>query len=128
MPLQKSYGEAPQTFATGPVTQYLPNLSAPATVGATSTWTSAVQVADGFKNLGVGATLSTAGNLIVNRYLDLAGTILNGPATTVAITAGTPAVAIITDGKPMASYTVQVQNTAAGVGNLTNFVVLQDAQ
>jgi hypothetical protein len=99
----------------------------PATVGASSTWTSTLIAGDGYGDLVIGVTLSQNGNLKVQRYIDDLGAVALAAADTAALSAATPGVLIVTDGKPYASYTVSIQNTGASTGNVSGFAVLMSA-
>ncbi len=101
--------------------------AAPTTINASSNWTSAVLYADGHKAIAVSATLSQAGSINVQRYLDVAGTVTQGPALTLALTAGTAGTLNILDGAPFQSFTVQIANSGASVANLTKFGLLLNA-
>lgn len=113
-----------------------PSLQAPLTaaliglavsVPATGNVLSEVILTNGYKSLAVGVTSSQAGAVIVQRYLDQAGLVPQGPAIQVALSAGVAAVLNNNDGAPFQSMTVEVTNTAAVAANLTNLLVLLQA-
>ena len=81
---------------------------------------SAPILSGGYRTLAVGAQSTVAGTITVQRYLDAAGTIPQGPPITAALTANTPGVANVTDGSPFQSFTVEV----TGTGTLSNVGVL----
>ena len=82
---------------------------------------------DGYKVLAIGATLSNAGTISVQRYIDVDGTVPQGAAVTVALTAGSPGILNINDGLPFATFDVKITNGAATVANVTNFAMLLNA-
>ena len=63
----------------------------PATLAASGTWVSGVMSLAGVNAFAVAATLSQAGTLVVQRYIDPAGTIAIGAAISQVMTANTPA-------------------------------------
>jgi hypothetical protein len=98
-----------------------PNTLPPATIpGSNGTYVTGPLNVAGMKGFAVGATLSTAGTLVIQRYLDVAGTIAIGAAISQVMSAATPATAAFNDGIPAASCIVTITNTSGGVGNLTN--------
>ncbi len=70
----------------------------------------------GYTKLAVGATNSVSGSIVVQRYLDIAGTIPQGAPLTQALSAGVAGVLNVTDGLPFLSFTVGI----TGSGTLTN--------
>jgi len=95
-----------------------------AQIGLTAPGTSALIQSNGYPRIAVGAINSVAGSINVQRYLDAAGTIPQGPALTQALTAVTPGVLNISDGAPFLSYTVNV----TGAGTVTGFGVLMQSR
>lgn len=115
--------------AVGPVAQTAPVIATPpSTIAASGQWQSAVLPADGFKTLAVGVTSSQTGAVNVQRYLDAAGTVTQGAASTQALTAATAAVLNVTDGVPFASFQITVTNTGASTATISKFAVLLNAQ
>lgn len=98
---------------SGPLLQAFLNATE---LGLTTPGTSPLMMSGGYPNLSVGATNSVAGSIVVQRYLDEAGTIPQGPALSQSLTAGTPGVLNVNDGAPFQSFTVQI----TGAGTLTN--------
>jgi hypothetical protein len=119
--LEPTQATAHTVVDQGPLTQvYLTGaqlgLTAPGTVGPFAS--------GGYSKLAVGATNSAAGSIVVQRYLDQAGTIPQGAALTQALTGGTAGVLNITDGVPFQSFTIQI----TGAGTLSNVACLLQSQ
>src|SRR6516164_5412255 len=85
-------------------------------LGLTVPGTSPLILAGGYPRMAIGAQNTVAGNITVQRYLDAAGTIPQGPALTQALTANTAGVLNVTDGLPFQSFTVAI----SGAGTLSN--------
>lgn len=113
----------------GPVLQNNPTppTPAPATIAAAGTWVSGVIPSDGYKALAVGATLSQAGSISIQRYLDVAGLIPVGAPITAALVASTPNAATVNDGVAYAAFQITITNSGGSTGNLTNVGILQAA-
>ncbi len=118
-----------QPFAVGPVMQALPipQVATPGTIAASGTYDAGLMPSDGYKVLAVGATLSNAGSISVQRYIDINGTVPQGAAVTAALTAGAPGILNVNDGAPFASFDVKIINSGAVVATLTNFGMLLNA-
>lgn len=99
----------------------------PFTVGAGGNWTSGLMFSMGFKALTVGLTSTQAGVLSVQRYIDLAGTIAQGAASTTAISSGTPVVLNVYDNLPYVTFTIEVTNTSGASATVNPFGVLMNA-
>ncbi len=118
-----------QPFAVGPVMQALPipQVATPGTIAASGTYDAGLMPSDGYKVLAVGATLSNAGSISVQRYIDINGTVPQGAAVTAALTAGAAGILNVNDGAPFASFDVKIVNGGATVATLTNFGMLLNA-
>lgn len=93
------------------------NASVPATGGLPGS----VIVSNGWKLFSVGLKSTQAGQISIQRFLDLAGTVPQGAAVTVALTANTAAYATVgTDGLPFASVQVTVTNSGGSAATLSN--------
>ncbi len=114
--LETSQGNVHVAADTGPLCQVF--LTA-AELGLNAPGTSPLLLSGGYPKLAVGATSSTTGSITVQRYLDAAGTITQGPALTVSLAAATANVLNVNDGAPFQSFTVAI----AG-GTLTNVGLL----
>jgi hypothetical protein len=99
----------------------------PATLGAGASWNSGLMNAAGFNRFSAAATLSQAGTLVIQRYIDPAGAIPIGTAPTQAMAAGVPAWTWINDGMAASTWQVTITNTSGAVANLTNVALLQSA-
>lgn len=106
---------------TVPVIQTLPTA---ATIAATGNWTSGLLPGDGYKAISVGATSTQTGAINVQRYIDQAGTVKQGAASTTALAGGSPAVLNITDGLPYASFTISITNTGGSAATISGFAAL----
>lgn len=116
----KSYGATHQPIDNGPACQvYLTG----AEFGLTAPGTSALVQSGGYRELAVGVTNSVAGSVAVQRYLDAAGTIPQGPAVSASLTAATAGVVNVTDGVPFQSFRV----TVTGAGTLSNVALLMQS-
>lgn len=72
-----------------------------------------------FPHIVFGVTSSQNGAVNIQRYIDKAGTVVQGAVVTVALTGGTAAVIDSADGKGFASFTIQITNTGAAAANIT---------
>lgn len=97
----------------------VPQLSPPATIAANGTWTSGVIRAQDATNVIVAATLSVVGTGTLQRYVDSAGLIAVGDPITQALTADEAAWWGSGNSMPFGSYTIAIENTTGGVGNLS---------
>lgn len=97
------------------------------TVAASGNTASPVLPSGGYQKLSVGATSTQTGQIQIQRYLDVAGTIAQGAAITASLTAGVAAVANVNDGLPFQSFKVTITNTGASAATLTNVIVLQQS-
>jgi hypothetical protein len=121
-----------EPVATGPVAQCdistwsgLP--PPPASLAASGTWTSGVIVADGYKAIAAGVLSSQAGAISIQRYLDRAGNVPQGPAISATITAATAQVCNANDGAPFQSFVIKITNTGTVAATLSNFACLLNA-
>jgi hypothetical protein len=88
-------------------------------MGLSAPGTSPLLLAGGYPKIAIGATSSATGSISVQRYLDQAGTIPQGPALTQSLTAGAAGVLNINDGAPFQSFTVTIAGgTLSNVGAL----------
>lgn len=132
MPRQFAGGEYDKIAARGPRAEYVPTeellSQIPASIAASSNWTSELISADGFYDFVLGLKSSQAGAINMLRYIDDAGTVvLDGTAPTQALTANTAAVFIEQDGKPYASFKIQITNTGASAATISNVAALMSA-
>lgn len=84
-------------------------------LGLTAPGTSGLLIAGGYPKIAIGATSSATGSISVQRYIDQAGLIPQGPALTQSLTAATAGVLNINDGAPFQSFTITITG-----GTLTN--------
>jgi hypothetical protein len=136
MPDVRSLEEAYAASQLGPASQHIVPATAtgeatqghglPGTVNATSTVTSNVIKAYGFTLIGAGCTLSQAGAIKIQLYLDDAGTIPMGAAVSQTLAAGVANAVQTTAGgpAPFRSFTVAIQNTSGSSATITNPVIL----
>ena len=118
-----------EPFAVGPVMQAVPvpQNAPPGTIAAAGTFDLGLMNSDGYKVLAVGATLSNAGSIVVQRYIDPNGTVPQGAAVTGALVATTAAILNINDGLPFATFDVKIVNGGSTGATLTNFGMLLNA-
>jgi len=111
--LSKNQEDAHVVMDAGPVSQVFLSASQ---LKLTAPGISDLLQSGGYTKLAVGATNSVSGSIVVQRYLDVAGTIPQGAPLTQALTAATAGVLNVTDGLPFLSFTVQI----TGAGTLSN--------
>ena len=109
-----------ETFVRGGYFQRTATISAPGTIAASGTFTSALILTDGLTHLAASAQLTNAGTLVVTRYLDQGGSISVGAPIIQALTANTLSVLDNNDGKLFQSVTYGVVNGGGSAGTLTN--------
>lgn len=122
-----------QPSSTGPVVQV--DLSAwaglnptpPGTINAASNWTSNAIYADGYRTLAAAVTSTQAGAISIQRYLDLAGTIPQGPAISATLSAATSQVVNVSDGLAFQTFTVKITNTGGSTATITGFALLMNS-
>lgn len=102
----------------------VPPTPVPATIANGGNYNTGVMPITG-NSLAASANLSQNGSLVLQRYIDAAGTIPIGAAITQALVGGTLGTVAVNDGLPAASWTVQVNNTGGALGNLTQFALLE---
>lgn len=91
------------------------------TVPASGNLPGSVLVSNGWKVFSVGLKSTQAGQLSIQRFLDLAGAVPQGAPVTAALTANTAAYATVgTDGLPFASVQVTVSNSGGSAATLSN--------
>jgi hypothetical protein len=100
----------------------------PETIAAAGTFTSPLLLTQGLTHWAVGGTLSTAGSVELQPYLDLAGLTPNGAPLSGAITAGAPFVLDVNVGVVMRSAKVEIVNTDSAAGTLTNPLVVAQSR
>ena len=81
---------------------------------------------DGYRNITVGVTSTQAGALVIQPYLDIAGTIARTVSTT-AILANTALIVDLANQAPWLSYTVQITNTSGSTATISGFQLIQSA-
>ena len=101
---------APSRFPTPP----------PATLAASGVWNSGAVPSGDAAAFSAAATLSQAGTLTLQRYIDNAGQIPYGAAMTATLVATVPNFVGVADGAPVGSFQVSVTNTSGSTGNLMN--------
>ena len=107
-----------QAFIPNPAT------APPATVAGGGNWQSGILNCAGLQALAASCTLSQAGSIVIQRYIDPAGTIAIGTAISQVLTANTAAWVSVNDGLPAASWQVTISNTSGSTGNLTGVAFL----
>jgi hypothetical protein len=100
----------------------------PASVPASGSVQTSLIVTEGYSLISAGVTASQNGAMSIQRYLDAGGTVPQGGALSVALTANSSANLDILDGKPFASFILTITNTNGGsASNLSNFALLLQA-
>jgi len=122
-----------EPVATGPIAQIdLSAVSAatgaiPAAVVAGTPFTTSLISADGFKALAAGCELSTAGTIVIQRFVDAGGLVPQGAAVSSTLAANVANSVSVNDGASFQSFTVTITNTGGGSATLSNFVLLLNA-
>lgn len=96
------------------------------TIAASGSWSSGLMFNDGYRYLTVALTMTTAGTLNIQQYLDLAGTIPRGAVNTSPIVAATALIVDIADMKPFVTFTIQILNSG-GAATVSSFQVILSA-
>jgi len=104
--------------------QTYPNLDAPATIGASDTWSSAPIPLAGFNAFAFGAELSQTGTITIQRYIDRAATLPIGAAITQALVADTFASKNTNDGICAGSLIMSIENTGGVTADLSDAILL----
>ena len=102
----------------------VPPTAFPATIAGGATYSTGVIAGLGYSGLAAAAQLDQAGVLTLQRYIDQAGTIPIGAATTQAMSAGVQATVAVRDGLPFSSFIVTIQNTSGSLGTLSGTALL----
>ncbi len=105
-----------------PLLPALINISA--SIAGNGSVVSDVIIANGYKAFAFGCTSSQNGTVSIQRYLDQAGTILQGAALTVSLTGGTAAILNNSDNHPFQSMVITVSNSSGSAATLTNTLLL----
>ena len=121
-----------EPVGTGPVAQadisaWLGTPPPPAAIAAAGSYASNLIVSDGFKAIAVGVLSSQNGAISIQRYLDRAGNVPQGPPISATITGGTAQVCNSNDGLPFQSFRLTITNTGASAANISNFACLLNA-
>lgn len=94
-------------------------------VPANGSLVSPVLLSNGYLAFALGVTSTQAGGISIQRYLDAAGTIVQGAAITASLTANTAGVAIVTnDGKPFQSMIITITNSSGTPAALSKVIGL----
>lgn len=117
-------------FDNGPALQVSLNITTlglATTINAGSNINSNVIFTNGYKIFSFGATSTQNGTLSIQRYLDSAGTILQGAAITGSITANTALIASSTDGLPFQAVKINITNSGGSTATLSNVLLLMQS-
>lgn len=96
----------------------------PATIAASGSWSSGVIPSQSYSAIVAAATLSEAGSITINRFIDGAGTIPIGTVVSQVLSATVPGWVGINDGLIFASFNVVIANTSGSLGNLSGVAIL----
>lgn len=130
MPTAIQAADVHTPFDSGPVLQFpvpASQLILAASVPASGNVSSNLIQTNGYKVLALGVTSTQAGTATIQRYLDAAGTIPQGPALSVTLSASTAAVLNSNDGVAFQSARVTVTNSGASTATLSNVLLLLQA-
>lgn len=98
------------------------------TLAGSTHWTSNVLPSDGYQVLTVAVMLTTAGTLLVTRYIDPAGTIARASPSSTSIVANTQLIVdAFTDDLPYTSFVIDVLNGSGSTTTFTNFAIILNA-
>jgi hypothetical protein len=97
------------------------------TIAASGNFTSPVLNGDGFLYMACSLKSTQAGAINIQRYLDAAGTIPQGAAVTVALTANTQTLLNVDDGLIYRTFTLQITNTGGSAATVSSFAFLMGA-
>jgi hypothetical protein len=116
MSRQLSANEYSPITTHGPKAEYVPkqllaDLAAIVNIAHGGNFTTNVYSADGFYDFVLGLTASQTGSLIMQRYIDDAATVALDAGQSLSLSAATAGVLTVTDGKPFATFTVEITNT-----------------
>lgn len=115
-------GSALQFSATGA------QINIPATIAANGSVTSQLIFSTGWKLLTFSLTSTQAGNLTLQRYIDLTGTIKQGSALSATLSANTQALINLSDNYPFQTFSITVTNTAGSTATLSNVILLMQSE
>jgi hypothetical protein len=93
---------------------------------ASGVWSSGLILNDGFRYLSVGVTMSQAGTLVVNQFIDTAGLVARTPISNTVV-ASTPLLIDVSDLKPFLAFTLVLTNTSVSTATVSGFAVLLSA-
>jgi hypothetical protein len=93
-------------------------------INASGSSVSNVIFMNGYKAFAFGCTSSQNGTVSIQRYLDAAGTIVQGAALTVSLTGATAAVLNNSDNHPYQSMIITVSNSGGSTATLTSTLLL----
>jgi hypothetical protein len=110
------------TARQAPVPASVHNL--PGAIAANGSVQSSLIATEGFSLISVGLTVTQAGTLSVQRYLDAGGTVVQGVAAQISLSANVAANLDILDGKPFASFKITITNSASSQSTISNLAVL----
>src|SRR5882762_9022304 len=100
----------------------------PASIAASSSVQSSLIVTEGFMVIAAGITTSQNGSMTVQRYLDAGGTVPQGSAISLTLTANTAANLNVLDGLPFASFQLTVSNSSgSNASTVSKFALLLQA-
>lgn len=132
MALRKQNGEVNEIALAGPGAALTVNggtvstagtvgISLSGTIAGSGTITSALMPTYGALNHAYFAQITNAGTLSLQRYVDAAGIVPQGTASTLALTAATLGVLNVNDGKPALSEKVSIINGGTTAATISNF-------
>lgn len=99
----------------------------PSSIAASSSVQSSLITTKGFSQISVGLQQTQSGTLSIQRYLDAGGTVIQGSAVTIPLTANITGNLDIQDGRPFAAFRITVTNSAASTATISAVAILLQA-
>ncbi len=96
----------------------------PTTIAASGNWNSGAIIQVMNPVIGVTCQSSQTGNITIQKYANLAGTIATGTPVTTALSAGSIVSALDDDTQPFLSFSVNISNTGASTADVSNITIL----
>jgi hypothetical protein len=123
-PNQQNNDAAAIPVRTGLQTNPAPSTAVPATIAGSGSWNSGVIPSQSYSAIVAAATLSQAGSITINRFIDAAGVIPIGTVASQVLSAATPGWVGINDGLIFASFNIVIANTSGSSGDLSGVAIL----
>lgn len=99
------------------------DLAVPATIAATSSWTSPILPTYGMAHVSFAAKMNQNGNAVINRYADVAGTLLIA-STTANVTANAVFQADVSSAVLFQAFNITMSNSGSSVATVSSYIGL----